>query len=97
LLSRHARFPKEANISFMQIVDKNTINLRVYERGVGETLACGSAAAASVVAGIQLGLLENAVDVVFSTGKLHISWNGDPEPVFIRGPATSVFVGRFRL
>ena len=81
----------------MQIVDKNRISLRVFERGVGETLACGSGASAAVVAGLRLNLLESPVFVRFSKGELKIAWEGLGKPIYMTGPTTSVFVGRFRL
>lgn len=96
-ISTHASFPKETNVGFMQVMDKHQIGLRVYERGVGETLACGSGACAAVVAGIRLGLLENPVSVVFSKGRLHVAWEGFNTPVVMTGSATRVFIGRFRL
>lgn len=97
LISKHTSFPKEANVGFMQVIDKHQIGLRVYERGVGETLACGSGACAAVVAGICLGLLNNSVSVVFSKGRLQIAWEASNAPVMMTGPATRVFIGRFRL
>ncbi len=97
LMSKHPSFPKETNVGFMQILDRQQIGLRVYERGVGETLACGSGACAAVVAGIRLGLLNSAVSVVFSKGRLHVTWQGLNTPVMMRGSATRVFIGRFRL
>jgi diaminopimelate epimerase len=97
LISKHTYFPKETNVGFMQIIDKNQIYLRVYERGVGETFACGSGACAAVVAGIRLGLLNSPVSVVFSKGRLQIAWEAFNAPVMMTGPATRVFIGRFRL
>lgn len=97
LISKHHDFPKETNVGFMQIMDKHTIALRVYERGLGETFACGSNACAAVVSGIRQGILESPVSVVFSKGKLHITWEGVNTSVMMTGPATRVFVGRFRL
>lgn len=96
-ISKHAAFPKETNVGFMQVVDKQQINLRVYERGVGETFACGSGACAAVVAGIRLGLLHSPVSVAFSQGRLQIAWEGTGTSVMMTGPATRVFIGRFRL
>lgn len=96
-ISRHSRFPKGANVSFMQIIDKNNIRLRVYERGVGETLACGSGAVASAVSGIKNGTLDQKVKVQFSTGNLTVTWAGNKKAAFLSGPTTNVFVGRFRL
>jgi len=97
LLSKHSSFPKETNVGFMQVVDRNQIHLRVYERHVGETKACGTAACAAAVAGIRLGLLDSPVSVNFATGQLNISWKGVQQPVYMIGPVSTVFVGRFRL
>ena len=77
----------------MQIVNRSTIRLRVYERGVGETLACGTGACAAVVAGIRLGLLDASVQVHTRGGILGIAWAGGPAPVLMTGPATTVFRG----
>jgi len=97
LISTHPYFPKETNVEFMQIIDQNNIRLRVYERGVGETLACGTGAAAAAVAGIKLKHLQSPVNVAFSTGELQIHWAGADSTITMRGPALSVFAGRFRL
>ena len=97
LLSKHPQAPYEANVGFMQIIDRSHVLLRVYERGVGETLACGSGASAAMIAGHRLSLLDNEVTVDFPIGKLHIRWEGLGSPVYMRGPTTGVFVGRFRL
>lgn len=93
LIESHARFPKRVNAGFMQLIDRSHIKLRVFERGVGETLACGSGACAAVVAGIRLGVLDNTVDVLTRGGKLSISWAGESSPVMMTGPATTVFHG----
>ncbi len=77
----------------MQIVDPHHIRLRVFERGSGETLACGSGACAAVVSGIRLRLLQSPVRVSMRGGELNISWNGDQTPVWMTGPATTVFEG----
>jgi diaminopimelate epimerase len=87
------RFPQGVNVGFMQVLDRCRIRLRVFERGVGETLACGSGACAAVVAGIRLGLLDPSVDVQTRGGLLSISWAGDTAPVMMTGPATPVFQG----
>jgi diaminopimelate epimerase len=87
------RFPQGVNVGFMQVVDRSHIRLRVYERGVGETLACGTGACAAVVAGIRLGLLDNTVEVQTRGGLLSIAWAGDTAPVMMTGPATTVFQG----
>ena len=87
------RFPQGVNVGFMQVVDRSHIRLRVFERGVGETLACGTGACAAVVAGIRLGLLDAGVPVQVQTrgGLLSIAWAGDTAPVLMTGPATTVF------
>jgi diaminopimelate epimerase len=81
------------NAGFMQVVDRGHIRLRVYERGVGETLACGSGACAAVVAGRQRGLLDAIVEVALPGGVLRVAWEGEGRPVHMTGPATSVFEG----
>ncbi|MBI2725976.1 MAG: diaminopimelate epimerase [Polaromonas sp.] len=92
LIENHVRFPKRVNAGFMQVVSRNQIKLRVYERGAGETLACGTGACAAVVAGIRLGLLGNRVDVETHGGQLTIEWSGGLNaPVMMTGPATTVF------
>ena len=94
LIERHARFAKRVNAGFMQVVSRRQIRLRVYERGAGETLACGTGACAAVVAGIRLGLLEARVDVLTRGGQLTIEWTGGLDaPVLMTGPATTVFEG----
>ena len=95
LIEHHARFPERVNAGFLQIVGRNQVRLRVYERGAGETLACGTGACAAVVAGIRLGLLDGQVDVATHGGRLSIAWaGGDTDPVFLTGPATFVFEGQ---
>ncbi len=92
LIESHARFAKRVNAGFMQIVNRGDIRLRVYERGAGETLACGTGACAAVVAGIRLGLLDSVVDVQTRGGVLTIEWSGELNaPVLMTGPATTVF------
>ncbi len=92
LIEGHARFAKRVNAGFMQIVDRSKIRLRVYERGAGETLACGTGACAAVVAGIRLGLLDSVVDVQTRGGMLTIEWSGELDAsVTMTGPATTVF------
>ncbi|MES2910708.1 MAG: diaminopimelate epimerase [Pseudomonadota bacterium] len=92
LIENHVRFPKRVNAGFMQVVSRSHIKLRVYERGAGETLACGTGACAAVVAGIRLGLLETRVDVETHGGQLTIEWTGELDaPVMMTGPATTVF------
>jgi diaminopimelate epimerase len=92
-IERHPRFPDRVNAGFMQVVDRSTIRLRVYERGAGETLACGTGACAAVVSGIRRGLLESPVTVHARGGTLVIGWDGPGFPVTMRGPAVAVFDG----
>ncbi len=96
-LESHPRFPARANIGFLQIIDRGHARLRVFERGSGETLACGSGACAAVVAGCLRGLLDNRVEVELRGGRLVIEWQGEGTPVMMEGPATSVFEGQLRL
>ena len=93
LLERHGRFPKRANVGFMQIVAPDHIRLRVFERGAGETLACGSGACAAVVAGRLWGLLWPNVRVALRGGELTVHWAGEGESVLMTGPAENVFEG----
>jgi diaminopimelate epimerase len=86
-------FPRGVNVGFMQVLDRAHIRLRVYERGAGETLACGTGACAAVVAGIRLGWLDGVVDVATHGGVLTIHWAGGDTPVLLTGPATFVFQG----
>jgi diaminopimelate epimerase len=95
LLERHARFPDRVNAGYMQVVDRDTIRLRVWERGAGETLACGTGACAAAVAGIRLGLLDSPVRVITRGGELRIAWQGDGAPVFMTGPAVTVYEGEW--
>ncbi|MEK7717287.1 MAG: diaminopimelate epimerase, partial [Pseudomonadota bacterium] len=97
LIERHPRFPQRVNAGYMQIVDRGHIRLRVYERGAGETLACGSGACAAVVAGRQRGLLDDKVDVKLLGGTLRVSWAGEGQPVWMTGPAVTVFEGTIDL
>ncbi len=97
LLEHHASFAKRVNAGFMQIVDRTRIRLRVFERGVGETLACGSGACAAVVAGIRWGLLDATVQVQTHGGNLTIDWTGATSAVMMTGPATTVFRGEIDL
>jgi diaminopimelate epimerase len=92
-IEHHPRFPKRVNAGFMQVRDRTHIRLRVYERGAGETLACGTGACAAVVAGIRWGLLDARVDVDTRGGTLTIEWAGGDAHVFMTGPATTVFEG----
>lgn len=91
LVSRHARFPRGVNAGFLQVVSRTQVRLRVYERGAGETLACGTGACAAVVTGIRQGLLDARVQVATRGGMLQIDWAGDDAPVMMTGPATRVF------
>jgi diaminopimelate epimerase len=96
-LQANPRFTQGVNVGFMQVQSRHSIRLRVYERGVGETLACGSGACAAVAAGIRLGLLEHQVDVHTRGGWLTIAWAGADAPVLMTGPATTVFRGEIEL
>ena len=97
LIEHHPFFPRRVNAGFMQVVDRGHIRLRVFERGAGETLACGTGACAAVVAGIRLGLLDDTVQVQTHGGLLTISWAGGASSVMMTGPATSVFHGEIDL
>lgn len=98
LIERHPAFPNRVNAGFMQIVDRGHVRLRVYERGAGETLACGTGACAAVVAGIRLGRLDPRVDVDTRGGRLTIVWaGGERDPVLMIGPATTVFTGEIEV
>jgi len=97
LIESHQRFPQRVNAGFMQVVDKHAIRLRVYERGSGETLACGTGACAAVVSGIRRGLLESPVRVTTRGGDLNIAWGGPGRPVLMSGPAVTVFTGEIEL
>ena len=89
----HPRFPARINVGFAQIIDRQWIRLRVWERGTGETLACGSGACAAAVAGMRRGLLQTPVRVAMPGGELTVSWAGAGQPVIMRGPAGTVFEG----
>lgn len=97
LIEQHRRFPNKVNVGYLQVIDRNHIKLRVFERGAGETLACGTGACAAVVAGINLGLLDRQVVVSTQGGDLTISWQGYDEPVWMTGPAVTVFEGEINL
>jgi len=97
LIEHHSRFPNRVNAGFMQVVDRGRIRLRVWERGAGETLACGTGACAAVVAGIRLGRLDPRVDVETRGGLLTIEWAGGDAPVLMTGPAVTVFEGEIEL
>jgi len=97
LIESHPRFPQRVNAGFMQVVARDQIYLRVYERGAGETFACGTGACAAVVVGRQQGLLDSTVRVTLPGGELVISWPGEGEPVMMTGPAAQVFEGSIDL
>jgi diaminopimelate epimerase len=97
LIEQDSHFPRKVNAGFMQIVSRSQIRLRVYERGAGETLACGTGACAAVVAGIRLGLLDARVDVDARGGRLSIEWQGNDSPVLMTGPAETVYEGEIEL
>ncbi len=94
-LSKHERFPEGTNVGFMQVIDPQNIRLRVYERGTGETLACGSSACAAVVVGRRNGLLQERVVVTQPGGSLSVDWQGPNIPVRLTGPAVTVFQGQW--
>lgn len=96
-IENHPRFPNRVNAGFMQVVSRSRIRLRVFERGAGETLACGTGACAAVVAGIRLGRLDAKVDVETRGGVLTIEWAGGNAPVLMTGPAVTVFEGEMDL
>ncbi|MBI1890344.1 MAG: diaminopimelate epimerase [Burkholderiales bacterium] len=97
VIEHHPRFPKRVNAGFMQIVNRRHIKLRVFERGAGETLACGTGACAAVVAGIRRGLLDSPVAVSTRGGELSIAWQGPGLPVKLTGPAATVFEGEIEI
>ena len=97
VLESHERFPERANIGFMQVVKREHIRLRVYERGAGETQACGSGACAAVAVGIQQGLLAEEVRVELPGGRLDIAWKGPGHPLYMTGPAVHVYDGFIHL
>ncbi|MDF3021914.1 MAG: diaminopimelate epimerase [Steroidobacteraceae bacterium] len=92
-IERHPRFPRRVNVGFMEIVDRGHIRLRVYERGTGETLACGTGACAAVAVGRRHGRLDATVEVELPGGKLEITWNGPGEHIWMKGPAAVSFTG----
>ncbi|MEQ1590411.1 MAG: diaminopimelate epimerase [Gallionella sp.] len=97
LIENHPRFPNRVNAGFMQIRDRHHIKLRVYERGAGETLSCGTGACAAAVVGIRRGLLDSPVNVATRGGMLSIAWQNSDSPVLMTGPATTVFSGEINL
>ena len=96
-IQRHKLFPESVNVSFLQIVDRQHVRLRVYERGAGETLACGTGACAAVVAGILDNKLDNEVVVCFKMGNIVIRWDGNDSHVWMIGPAETVYEGQMTL
>lgn len=97
VLESHERFPERANIGFMQVITRDHIRLRVFERGAGETQACGSGACAAVAVGIAQGLLAEEVRVDLPGGRLDIAWKGPGQPLYMTGPATQVYDGFIHL
>jgi diaminopimelate epimerase len=93
LLESHPRFPARVNVGFMQVLARDAIRLRVYERGTGETLACGTGACAAVVAGIRAGWLDSKVEVQLAGGTLQIEWAGEHASVLMEGPASTLYEG----
>jgi len=96
-IENHPRFPKRVNAGYLQVLDRGHVKLRVFERGAGETLACGTGACAAVVAGIRRGLLDSPVQVEARGGRLSIAWAGEGQPVYLSGPAVTVFEGEITL
>jgi diaminopimelate epimerase len=96
-IEQHPNFPERVNAGFMQIINRSQIVVRVFERGSGETLACGSGACAAVISGIQNGDLDAKVSVRLNGGDLEITWEGEGNPVWLTGPATTVFEGSIDL
>ncbi|MEY4362958.1 MAG: putative Diaminopimelate epimerase [Pseudomonadota bacterium] len=97
LIENHAAFPNRVNAGFMQVINRQEIRLRVFERGAGETLACGTGACAAVVAGVRWGWLDAQVQVHTRGGDLTIAWAGEGQPVYMTGPATTVYQGEIDL
>jgi len=97
LIEEHPRFPNHVNAGFMQVIDAHNLRLRVYERGVGETLSCGTGACAAAVSGIRLNLLESPVNIATHGGALSISWEGSDTDVQMTGPAITVFSGEITI
>ena len=97
LIERHERFPERVNVGFLQVLSPNRVRLRVFERGVGETSACGSGACAAVVAGRLQGLIDENVEVELRGGNLRLSWAGDNASIKMTGPACRVYEGRLQI
>ncbi len=96
-IEHHQRFPQRVNAAYMQVLDRHSIRLRVWERGSGETLACGTGACAAVVVGIEQGLLDSPVEVSLRGGTLQVEWSGQGESVFMTGPAEYVYEGSYEM
>jgi diaminopimelate epimerase len=96
-IESHPRFPDRVNAGFMQIINRGRVRLRVYERGAGETLSCGTGACAAAVMGIMRGLLDSPVEVETRGGALTIAWSGNDDPVMMTGPAARVFDGEIEI
>lgn len=96
-VENHPRFPRRTNVGFMEVVDRGHIRLRVFERGTGETLACGTGACAAVAVGRRHGVLDATVRVDLPGGQLEIAWEGDGQPIWLTGPAATVFEGKIEL
>ena len=96
-IERHLRFPKRTNVGFMQIVDRGHIRLRVFERGAGETQACGTGACAAVAVGRRQDLLDGDVAVDLKGGRASVSWAGPDQHLWLTGPATTVFTGSIEI
>jgi diaminopimelate epimerase len=96
-IERHPRFPKRVNVGFMEIVDRTHIRLRVFERGTGETLACGTGACAAVAVGRRHGRLDPVVEVELAGGKLEITWSAPGEHIWMKGPTAVSFTGRVEI
>jgi len=96
-IEKHPRFPNRVNVGFMEIVDRTHIRLRVFERGVGETLACGTGACAAVAVGRRHGRLDSTVDVALPGGKLELTWAGPGEHIWMKGPTAVSFTGRVEI
>ncbi len=97
IIESHERFPEKVNVGFMQILSRKQIRLRVYERGVGETQACGSGACAAIVAGRLQDLLDEHIEVELPGGKLELRWAGENTPIMMKGPACRIYEGRLQI
>ena len=97
IIESHERFPEKVNVGFMQILSRKQIRLRVYERGVGETQACGSGACAAIVAGRLQDLLDEHIEVELPGGKLELRWAGENTPIMMKGPARRIYEGQLKL